>query len=89
VPVLRQALATFRGDRITREEELRWVWLACHTALIVWDYQSLDVLSARQVALAQETGSLSALSTAYHFRVGGLQFAGELAETARQGKASG
>jgi DNA-binding CsgD family transcriptional regulator len=80
VPALRQALDAFCGDGVTHEEELRWLALACHTALIVWDYQSLDVLSARQVALARETGSLSALSTAYHFRVGGLQFAGEFAE---------
>jgi hypothetical protein len=80
VPALRQALDAFRGDGITREEELHWVWLACQAGGFVCDYQSWDVLSARHVALARETGSLSALSTAYHFRAGGVLAAGELAE---------
>jgi DNA-binding CsgD family transcriptional regulator len=80
VPVIRQAVAAFRGDAITREEELRWVWLACQAGGFVCDYQSWDVLSARQVTLARETGSLSALTTAYHFRAGGLLVAGEFAE---------
>jgi hypothetical protein len=35
VPTLRQALNGFRSDGITREEQLRWVWLAQQTALMV------------------------------------------------------
>jgi DNA-binding CsgD family transcriptional regulator len=80
VPTLRQALAGFRGDSITREEQLRWVWLAQQTALMVWDYQSLDVLSARHVALARETGSLATVSTAYHIRAGVHLWAAEFTE---------
>jgi DNA-binding CsgD family transcriptional regulator len=80
VPALREALAAFCGDAITREEELHWVWLACQAAGFVCDYRSWQVLSSRQVALARETGSLSALATAYHFRAGGLLVAGDLAE---------
>jgi DNA-binding CsgD family transcriptional regulator len=80
VPTLRQALAGFRSDSITREEQLRWVWLAQQTALMVWDYQSLDVLSARHVALAWETGSLATLSTGYQIRAGVHLWAGEFAE---------
>jgi DNA-binding CsgD family transcriptional regulator len=79
VPALRQALDAFRSDRITREEELRWVWLAHQAALIGWDYQSLDVLSARHVALARETGSLATLSSAYHVRAGVHLWAGVFA----------
>jgi DNA-binding CsgD family transcriptional regulator len=80
VPTLRQALSAFRGGGITREEELHWVWLACQASGFVCDNQSWDVLSARHVALARETGSLAALSTAYHFRAAGLLTAGEFAE---------
>jgi DNA-binding CsgD family transcriptional regulator len=79
-PTLRQALGAFRSDGITREEELRWAWLAQQSALMMWDYQSLDVLSARHVALARETGSLASLSLAYHLRAGVHIWAGEFAE---------
>src|SRR5207253_2380389 len=51
-PVLRQAVSAFLGTDVSREEELRWLWLACHAAGIVWDYASWDVLSGRQVTLA-------------------------------------
>ena len=43
-PVLRQAVSAFRGTDVSREEGLRWLWLACRAALIVWDYDSWDVL---------------------------------------------
>jgi hypothetical protein len=45
-PVLRQAVSAFCGTDVSREEGLRWLWLACRAALIVWDYPSWDVLSA-------------------------------------------
>jgi DNA-binding CsgD family transcriptional regulator len=80
VPTLKQALGAFRGDGVTREEELRWVWLAYQAAKNVWDYQSWDVLSARHVALARETGSLASLSAAYNCRAGVYLWAGEFAE---------
>src|ERR1700734_1778193 len=51
-PVLRQAVTTFRGTDVSTEEELRWLLLACHAALIVWDQASWDVLSERQITLA-------------------------------------
>ena len=31
-PVLRQAVSAFRGTDVSREEGLRWLWLACHAA---------------------------------------------------------
>src|SRR5580658_1313309 len=51
-PVLRQAINAFRGTDVSREEGLRWLWLACRAALIVWEWASFDVLSDRQVRLA-------------------------------------
>jgi hypothetical protein len=62
--VLRQAVSAFRGTDISREEELRWLWLACRAALIMWDYDSFDVLSDRQVTLARDAGALIMLPIA-------------------------
>jgi len=82
VPVLKEAVRTFRSTDISRYEGLRWMWLACHAAGIVWDYESWDVLSARQVTLARETGSLTTLPIAFNTRSGVHLFAGEFTEAA-------
>jgi DNA-binding CsgD family transcriptional regulator len=81
-PVLRRAVSAFRGTDISREEKLRWLWLACRAALIVWDYDSWDVLSDRQVRLASDAGALIALPIAFNTRAGLHLFAGEFAEAA-------
>ncbi|HEY4461294.1 MAG TPA: AAA family ATPase, partial [Streptosporangiaceae bacterium] len=81
-PVLRRAVSAFRGADLSREEGLRWLWLACHAAQIVWDYESWDVLSARQVALARDAGALIALPIAVNTRARAHLFAGEFAEGA-------
>jgi hypothetical protein len=81
-PVLRQAVSTFRGTDISREQELRWLWLASRAAWMVWDYDSWDVLSGRQVALARDAGALIALPIALSTRAGVHLFAGEFTEAA-------
>jgi DNA-binding CsgD family transcriptional regulator len=81
-PVLRQAVSAFRGPDVSREEELRRLWLVCHVASIVWDYASWDVLSDRQVRLARDVGALITLPIAYNTRAGVHVFAGEFAEAA-------
>jgi DNA-binding CsgD family transcriptional regulator len=81
-PALRQAVSAFRGTDVSREEELRWLWLACHAAGIVWDYASWDVLSGRQVTLARDSGALIALPIAFNTRAGLHLFAGEFTEAA-------
>ena len=81
-PVLRQAVSAFRGTDISREEGLRWLWLACRAAQIVWDYDSWDVLSERQVTLARDAGALIALPTGFNTRAAVHLFAGEFAEAA-------
>ena len=81
-PVLRQAVSAFRGTDVSREEGLRWLWLACHAAGIVWDYASWDVLSDRQVTLARDAGALIALPIAFNTRAGVHLFAGEFTEAA-------
>jgi DNA-binding CsgD family transcriptional regulator len=84
-PVLRQAVSAFRETDISREEGLRWLWLACHAAGIVWDYPSWDVLSGRQVKLARDAGALIALPIAFNTRAGVHLFAGEFTEAASMG----
>ena len=81
-PVLRQAVTTFRGTDVSTEEELRWLLLACHAALIVWDHASWDVLSERQITLARDAGALIALPIAFNMRSSVYLFAGEFSEAA-------
>ena len=81
-PVLRQAVSVFRGTDISREEELGWLWLACRAALIMWDYDSFDVLSDRQVTVARDAGALIMLPIAFNMRSTAHLYAGEFAEAA-------
>jgi DNA-binding CsgD family transcriptional regulator/tetratricopeptide (TPR) repeat protein len=80
--MLRQALDAFRSEGISREEQLRWLWLACRTAIDLWDYETWDVLSIRLVELARDTGALAALPNALGLRMGVNLYAGDLAEAA-------
>jgi DNA-binding CsgD family transcriptional regulator len=81
-PVLRRAVSAFRGTDVSAEEELRWLWLACHAAAMVWDHASWDVLSDRQVTLARDAGALFTLPMAFNTRSAAHLFAGEFAEAA-------
>jgi DNA-binding CsgD family transcriptional regulator len=82
VPVLRQAVSAFRETDISREEGLRWLWLASRAAWLVWDYPGWDVLSERQVRLARDAGALISLPIAFNTRAGVHLFAGEFTEAA-------
>jgi DNA-binding CsgD family transcriptional regulator len=82
LPMLRRALGAF-GDGMSAEEELHWLWLAGVVgATRVWDHDYWDVLSARHVQLARETGALSELPLALTSRAYVLLFAGELTAAA-------
>jgi DNA-binding CsgD family transcriptional regulator len=81
LPMLRTALASFGAD-MSAEDELRWLWLACVTAMRVWDDDRWDELSARHVHLARESGALSELPLALTSRAYLLLFAGELTAAA-------
>ena len=63
-PTLKRALAAFRSESISRDEEIRWLWLACHTAYELWDDETWHVLSARLVELARDAGALTELPVA-------------------------
>ena len=78
VPILRKALNDF-GVGMSAEEELRWMWLACITAMRIWDDDRWERLSARYLQLARETGALSELPLALTARTYLLLFTGDLA----------
>jgi DNA-binding CsgD family transcriptional regulator len=64
-PMLKRAVGAFhRGEDISRDEEIRWLWLAYHTGIELWDDYTLDVLSRRHVQLAREAGALAVLPIA-------------------------
>ena len=81
-PVLRRAVSAFRGADVSREEGLRWLWLACRAALIVWDYDSFEMLSDRQITLARDAGALIMLPIAFNMRSTAHLYAGEFTEAA-------
>ena len=78
-PALKAALRAFREEAISEEEELRWLWLACHVARALGDDVAWDELTARQVELARRTGALSVLPIALDDRVHAELFCGRLA----------
>ncbi len=77
VPVLRKALAAF-GAGMSVEEELRWLWLACLTAVHIWDDAGWDRMSARYLALVRQTGALGEHPLALSMRAHRLLLAGQL-----------
>ena len=78
-PMLNRALRAFRGDELSREDGIRWLWLACRTAMDLWDDESWFVLSARQIQLARDAGALTVLPLALNLRAGIDLFAGQFA----------
>ena len=63
-PALKVALRTFRDERLSEEDELRWLWLAGRVARALADDEAWDELTARHLALARRAGAFSALPVA-------------------------
>ncbi len=80
--VLKQAMSPFCSDAVGVEERLQWSWLAGRAAGYVWDYDSWDVLTSRQVEVARDLGALTVLPLTLSTRAGVRLFAGDLAEAA-------
>jgi DNA-binding CsgD family transcriptional regulator len=81
-PALRRALLAFRGQDISAEEGLSWLWLAGRAAMAVWDDETWHVLASRHAKLARAAGALSELPLAVRSRILLHAHAGELAEGA-------
>ena len=81
VPYFRRALAGFESG-MPADDELRWLWLACLAAIVVWDDDSWDRLSERHVRLARSSGALSEIPLALTSRALMLVFIGDLTAAA-------
>ena len=81
-PALRRALLAFRGQDISAEEGLSWLWLAGRMAMAVWDDETWHILASRHVKLARDAGAFSELPLAVRSRVLLHAHAGELEEGA-------
>jgi DNA-binding CsgD family transcriptional regulator len=76
-PMLKRALSAFRSKSVPRDEEIRWLWLACHTAYELWDDATWRLFSERLVELAREAGALAALPIALDALSSWTLFAGD------------
>ena len=63
-PRLREAVRAFRGDEVSLEQWFQWGVLASSAAVALWDFESWDVVSTRQIELARGAGALTLLSIA-------------------------
>ncbi len=63
-PALKVALRSFRDERLSEEDELRWLWLASRIARALADDAAWDELTARHLDLARRTGAFSVLPAA-------------------------
>ena len=81
-PKLRRALSAFRSEDVSKEEGLRWLWLACRAAANLWDDETWAVLATRQVQLARDAGALTVLPIALNSRIYMHLNAGELTAAA-------
>jgi DNA-binding CsgD family transcriptional regulator len=82
VPMLRRALSIFRGEDISTEEGLRWLWLAGRVAWALWDDETWHVLVSRHVQLAREVGAFGQLPLVLNTRVFVHLVTGDLAAAA-------
>ena len=79
VPILRQALLAAPSETMSSEDELRWMWLAGHAAVDLWDDETWTALADRHLKLARDTGAVTVLPLALSIRIAAYAFAGELA----------
>jgi DNA-binding CsgD family transcriptional regulator len=63
-PALKVALCAVREERLSEEDELRWLWLAARIARALADDAAWDELTARNLDLARRTGAFSVLPAA-------------------------
>jgi len=81
-PILKRAVSAFRDERVSDDDALRWLWLACRAARALGDDAAWDELTERQVRLAREAGDLSLLPIALAERFSVELFLGDLGAAA-------
>jgi DNA-binding CsgD family transcriptional regulator len=78
-PAVREALRAFARADIQADEGQRWRgWLAGRAAGFIWDYETWDALTMRQIRAARDAGALAELPFALSTRVGVCLFGGEV-----------
>ncbi|ORJ64883.1 helix-turn-helix transcriptional regulator [Mycobacterium simiae] len=83
VGLIRKAVDGLCGADSRLDDGTRWLWLACHAAIIAWDDQAWRRLPARHVMLAREACDQRALPVALHSLAAALVWSGDFG-TARQ-----
>ncbi len=78
-PLLKRAVSAFRSEDISMREQVRWLWVACHAAIVIWDYETWHVLAVRQVQLARDAGALAVLPMALNSLAAALAWTGDFA----------
>jgi DNA-binding CsgD family transcriptional regulator len=78
-PSLKHAVKAFRDEDLTSRGDIRWLWLACHTAHDLWDDETFEVIATRHLQRARDAGALSELPLALIARIYMHLYAGELA----------
>src|SRR5215469_578572 len=73
-PALKRALNAYSSGAVFPEEGM---WQACHSAGLLWDYDSWQALADRQIEIARDAGAVTALPPAFTMRAMPHLFAGE------------
>jgi DNA-binding CsgD family transcriptional regulator/tetratricopeptide (TPR) repeat protein len=81
-PLLKEALAAFRREEALPAEDARWLFLTHRVASDLWDNETHELLSARQLDRARETGALAAIPTVLEARIVSQAVSGDLDEAA-------
>lgn len=69
----------YRAEGPDLDGGTRWLWLACHAAIIAWDDLAWQRLPARQVGLARDAGDQRVLPVALHSLAAVLAWRGDFA----------
>lgn len=78
VGLIRRAVDGFcRADESGSGDGTRWLWLACHAAIIAWDHRAWHLLPARQATLARLAEDRRVLPVALHSLAAALTWSGD------------
>ena len=83
VPTLQRALESLIDDDSGfKDDNGRWLWLACHVGAMLWDDEAIYVLASRAVRLARDAGALTTLPAGLNALASVLVLTGELGRAA-------
>jgi DNA-binding CsgD family transcriptional regulator len=82
VPSLQRALEALVDDDSRSDGNGRWLWLACHVSVTLWDDEAMHVLASRAVRLARDAGALATLPAALNALASVFVLTGELSRAA-------